>query len=47
MDYDEIPLGADELTPTKPLSAERAEEIAEIMAEVGRIFAELNAEESD
>ena len=42
MDFDEIPLGADELAPAKPLTAERAEEIAEIMAEVGRIFAELN-----
>ena len=47
MDFDEIPLGAGELAPMKPLSAERAEEIAEIMAEVGRIFAEINEEEYD
>ena len=42
MDYDELPLGADELTPVKPYSEERAEEIAEIMAEVGHLFAEIN-----
>ncbi len=42
MDFDELPLGADELAPVKPYSEERAEEIAEIMAEVGRLFAEIN-----
>ena len=42
MDYEELPLGADELATVKPYSAERAEEIAGIMAEVGRLFAEIN-----
>jgi len=42
MDFEELPLGADELTPMKPYTAERADEIAEIMAEVGRLFAEIN-----
>ena len=42
MDYDEIPLGADELAPMKPLSAERAEEIAEIMDDIADLFAEIN-----
>ncbi len=42
MDYEELPLSADELAPVKPYSAERAEEIAEIMVEVGRLFAEIN-----
>ncbi len=42
MDYEELPLGADELAPVKPYSEERADEIAEIMAEVGRLFAEIN-----
>lgn len=42
MDYEELPLGADEFAPAKPYSAERAEEIAEIMAEVGHLFAEIN-----
>lgn len=42
MDYDEIPLSADELTPIKPLSAERAEEIAEIMDNIAGLFAEIN-----
>ena len=42
MDFDELPLGADELAPVKPYSEERADEIAEIRAEVGRLFAEIN-----
>ena len=42
MDFDELPLGADELAPVKPYSEDRADEIAEIMAEVGRLFAEIN-----
>lgn len=42
MDFDEMPLGKDELAPMKPYSEEHAEEIAEIMAEVGRILAEIN-----
>lgn len=31
MDFDELPLGEDELAPMKPYTEERAEEIAEIM----------------
>lgn len=42
MDYEELPLGADELAPVKPYTEERADEIAEIMVEVGRLFAEIN-----
>lgn len=42
MDFDEIPLGADELTPAKPYTAERAEEIAEITSEIANLFAEIN-----
>ena len=42
MDFDEMPLGADELAPMKPLSAERAEEIAEIMDDIAGLFAEIN-----
>ena len=42
MDFDEIPLGADELSPAKPYAAERAEEIAEIVDEIASLFAEIN-----
>ena len=42
MDFDEIPLGKDELTPPKPYTPERAEEIAELMAEIKSLFAEIN-----
>lgn len=42
MDYEELPLDADELAPAKPYTEERADEIAEIMVEVGRLFAEIN-----
>lgn len=45
MDFDEIPLGKDELAPMKPYSEERAEEIADIMTEVGRILAEITNED--
>lgn len=47
MDFEELPLGADELAPVKPYSEERAEEIAEIMVEVGRLLAEINDEIND
>lgn len=43
MDVDEIPLGADELTPAKHYTAERAEEIAEINSEIASLFAEINS----
>ena len=42
MDLYEFPLGTDELTPPKPYTAERAEEIAEINSEIARLFAEIN-----
>lgn len=42
MDFDELPLNADELTPPKPYTAERAEEIAEINSEIARLAAEIN-----
>lgn len=44
MDFDEIPLDADEPATTKPVTEERAEEIAEILVETGRILAEIIAE---
>lgn len=42
MDFDELPLGEDELLPIKPYSAERAEEIAELNREIARLAAEIN-----
>ena len=42
MDYDELPLGADELASAKPYSAERAEEIAELVGEIASLFADIN-----
>lgn len=42
MDFEELPLSADELTPQKPYTAERAEEIAEINSEIASLFAEIN-----
>lgn len=42
MDYDELPLGEDELAPMKPYTPERAEEIAELMAEIKSMVAEIN-----
>ena len=42
MDYDELPLGADELAPVKPYTAERAEEIAELVDEIASLFMEIN-----
>ncbi len=43
MNYDELPLGDDELAPAKPYTAERAEEIAEINGEIASLFAEINS----
>lgn len=42
MDFDKLPLGKDELAPMKPYTAERAEEIAELMAEIKSMVAEIN-----
>ncbi len=42
MNFDEIPLGVDELAPAKPYTAERAEEIAELNSEIASLFAEIN-----
>lgn len=42
MDYNEIPLSADELALMKPYTAERAEEISEINSEIASLFAEIN-----
>lgn len=42
MDFDEIPLGEDELAPMKPYTSERAEEIAELMADIKSMVAEIN-----
>lgn len=42
MDFEELELGADELIPAKPYTAERAEEIAEINSEIASLFAEIN-----
>ncbi len=42
MDLEELPLGFDELTPAKPYTAERAEEIAELNSEIAGLFAEIN-----
>ena len=42
MDFEDLSLNADELASPKPYTEERAEEIAEIMVEVGRLFAEIN-----
>ena len=42
MNYDELPLGADELTQPKPYTAERAEEIAELNREIAALAAEIN-----
>ncbi len=35
-------LGVDELTPMKPYTAERADEIAELNSEIANLFAEIN-----
>ena len=42
MDYNELPLEKDELTPPKPFKAERAEEIAELNREIASLFVDIN-----
>ncbi len=42
MDYENLEIGADELTPSKPYTVERAEEIAELNSEIASLFAEIN-----
>lgn len=42
MNFEELPLGEDELAPMKPYTAERAEEIAELNREIASLFAEIN-----
>lgn len=42
MNIDELELGADELTPPKPYTAERAEEIAEINGAIASLYTEIN-----
>lgn len=42
MDFEELPLGEDELAPMKPYTSERAEEIAELNREIASLFAEIN-----
>lgn len=42
MNFEELPLDADDLTPAKPYTAERAEEIAELNSEIASLFAEIN-----
>lgn len=42
MDFEELPLGEDELTPPKPYTVEREEEIAELNREIASLFAEIN-----
>ncbi len=41
MDFEEIPLGTDELVPMKPYTAERAEEIAELNREIASLLADI------
>lgn len=41
MDYDELPLGEDELAPMKPYTPERAEEIAELNREIASLLADI------
>ncbi|GEM_PF-6076831 len=42
MNFEDLPLGTDEITPMKPYTAERAEEISEINSEIASLFAEIN-----
>ncbi len=42
MNFEELPLYADELAPAKPYSPERAEEIADLNREIARLFAEIS-----
>lgn len=43
MDYDDFELGADELTPEKPYTPERREEINELWADIAALAAEITA----
>lgn len=43
LDYENLEIGTDELTPQKPYTAERVEEIAEINSEIASLFAEINS----
>ena len=41
MDFDDLELGADELAPEKPYTAERQEEINELWADIAALAAEI------
>lgn len=41
LDYDDFELGADELTPEKPYTPERREEINELLANIAALAAEI------
>ena len=43
MDHDDFELGADELTPEKPYTLERREEIDELWADIAALAAEITA----
>ncbi len=43
MDNDDFELGADELTPEKPYTLERREEIDELWADIAALAAEITA----
>ena len=43
MDFDVFELGEDELTPAKPYTPERQEEINELWADIAALAAEITA----
>ena len=43
MDFDDLELGEDELTPEKPYTPERREEINELWADIAALAAEIIA----
>ena len=43
MDFDDLELGEDELTPEKPYTPERREEIDELWADIAALSAEITA----
>lgn len=43
MDFDEIELGEDELTPAKPYTPERQEEINELWTEIASLLPDVTA----
>lgn len=43
MDFDDIELGEDELTPEKPYTPERREEINELLADIATLATEIIA----